>query len=278
MVYLLLIPVLYAYSSLGARHVQRLGLNVYSVGGFNYVFSALVYAGLCLWRPEPLAPPVLIGGMVLGGLYAVTYLFFVPTLQDRGVSVMAALCQLSALIPMIGSLVIWHEHPSTVRTVGAILCLIAMPMLALDHGITDTHATWRKVLINLGMVVFNGGVMLGLKWFQELGLPRQFNGFMLTTFGTATVAMAALWPLYRGVCNGPVVFWGWAISLAYAGASLMIVQALRFYEGVVVFPFAEATAVALTVAFAAFVWREIPGRLGLAGIAVVTVAAVFINL
>ncbi len=153
-----------------------------------------------------------------------------------------------------------------------------MPMLALDQGITDTRLTWRKILVFAGMVVFNGGVMLALKWFQELGLPRQFNGFMLTTFCTATVVMAALWPLYRGVLSRPVIFWGWAISISYAGAAMMIVQALRFYGGVVVFPFAEATAVALTVAFAAFVWKEIPGRLGLAGIAVVTVAAVLVNM
>jgi drug/metabolite transporter (DMT)-like permease len=279
MLYLLLAPLLYAYSSLGARHVQRLCLNVYSVGAFNYVFSALVYAILYLRQPAPLAPHVLYGGAVLGALFAVTYLFFVPTLFDRGVSVMAALCQLSALVPMAGSLLIWHEQPTPVRWTGAILCLVAMPMLALDKGITDdSRLSWRRMFIFTGLVVFNGGVLLALKWFQELGQPRQFDGFMLTTFCTATVVMAICWPLYRGVLSRPVVFWGWAISLSYVGAAMMVVQALRLYEGVVVFPFAEATAVALTVAFAALVWKEIPGRLGLTGIAVVTVAAILINL
>ncbi len=279
MIYLLLTPLLYAYSSLGARHVQRLGLNVYSVGGLNYVFSALAYAVLYLRAPEALAPQVLYGGIVLGVLFAVTYLFFVPTLYDRGVSVMAALCQLSALVPMMASLLIWHEQPTPVRWAGAVLCLIAMPMLALDKGVTDdSRLTWRRVFIFAGMVVFNGGVLLGLKWFQELDVPRQFDGFMLTTFCSATVVMAILWPVYRGVLDRRVIFWGWAISIAYTGAAMMIVKALHFYEGVVVFPFAEATAVALTVAFAALVWRETPGRLGMAGIGIVTVAAVLINL
>jgi drug/metabolite transporter (DMT)-like permease len=279
MLYLLLTPLLYAYSSLGGRHVQRLGLNVYSVGAFNYVFSALAYAILYWLKPEPPAQHVLYGGVILGVLFAVTYLFFVPTLYDRGVSVMAALCQLSALVPMAGSLLIWHEQPTPVRWTGAVLCLAAMPMLALDKGITDdSRLSWRRMFIFTGLVVFNGGVLLALKWFQELSVPRQFDGFMLTTFCTATVVMALCWPLYRGVLSHPVVAWGAAISISYIGAAMMIVKALRFYEGVVVFPFAEATAVALTVAFAALVWKEIPGRLGLAGIGVVTVAAVLINM
>jgi drug/metabolite transporter (DMT)-like permease len=179
---------------------------------------------------------------------------------------------------MAGAILIWHEQPSVVRWIGAVLCLIAMPLLGLDQGITDTRLTWRKVLTFAGMVVFNGGVLLSFKWFEQLGRPDQFNGFMLTTFAAATVAMALFWPLHRGVASRRVIGWGLICSLCYAGAALFIVQALRIYEGVVVFPFAEATAVALTVAFAAFVWREIPGRAGIVGIAIVTVAAVLINL
>jgi len=278
MIYLLLIPVLYAYSSVAARHVQRLNLNLYAVGCLNYLFSTLIYAGVYAAHPQPLSPLVLKAGVLLGALFTATYLVFVPTLQDRGVSVMAAMCQLSALVPMLASLLVWHEHPTAVRLTGAILCLVAMPMLGLDKGVTDTQLTVRKLLIFAGMVIFNGGVLVTLKWFDEQHAGAQFSGFMLTTFATATLLMALLWPAYQGRMNGGVLFWGGAVSLAYAGASLMIVLALKTYEGAVVFPFAEATAVALTVAFAAFVWREIPGKLGLAGIALVTVAAVLINL
>jgi drug/metabolite transporter (DMT)-like permease len=278
MVYLLLIPVLYAYQSVAARHIQRVNLNLYAVGGFTYLFSALIYAVPFALQPTPMQPLILRGGLALGVLYAATYLLFVPTLADRGVSVMAAMCQLSALLPMLASLTIWHEHPTPVRLSGALLCLIAMPMLGLDKGITDTQLTVRKGLIFAGMIVFNGGVLLTLKWFDEQHAGEQFTGFMLTTFIVATMVMALLWPAYQGRLNRGVLSWGAALSLCYAGASLMIVMALRTYEGAVVFPFAEATAVALTVAFAAFAWREIPGKVGLAGIAIVTVAAVLINL
>lgn len=278
MLYLLLLPALFAGSSLAARQVQRLNLNLYAVGGFVYLFAGLFYGACFLCRPQPLAPPVLAGGVLLGLVYAATYLVFVPTLADRGVSVMAAFCQLSALIPMAASLLIWHERPTPVRWAGAILCLIAMPMLALDHGITDTRLTWRKLATFAALVVLNGSVLVGLKWFEQLGVPQQINGFMLTTFGTAALLMAALWRWYAGTASGPVVGWGVLTSLAYIGPPLALVGALSLYEGVVVFPFSEAGALALTVAFAALVWREMPGRLGLAGTLIVTVAAVLINL
>lgn len=278
MLFLLLTPILYASQSVAARHLQRVHMNLYAVGGFTYFFSALIYAAIVVSAPRPVEPAVLFGGVVLGLLFVATYLVFVPTLADRGVSVMAAMCQLSALVPMLASLVIWREQPSLVRLIGAVLCLIAMPMLALDKGVTDTQLTRRKVLLFLGMIVLNGGVLLMLKWFDEWGAPEQFAGYMLVTFTVATLAMAALWPLYRGLATPGVVAWGAALSLCYAGASPMIVLALQTYEGAIVFPFAEATALALTVAFAAVVWREIPGPSGWLGIVLVTAAAVFINL
>jgi len=278
MLTLLLIPILYAYSSVGARHVQRLGLNLYVVGGLNYAFSALAYAVLYRLSPVPLSAHVIIGGVVVGACFVITYFFFVPTLFDRGVSIMAALCELSALVPMLASVVIWHERPTMVRLAGAILCLIAMPLLSLDQGITDTRLTWRKVGIFVGMVVFNGGVLVGLKWFDELKLPSQLNGFMLCVFTSATVLMALGWPLYRGRLGRGEAFWGAAISIAYFGAAPLIVLTLRHFEGVVLFPFAESSALAMTVAFAALVWREMPHRLGFAGIVTVIIAAVLINL
>ena len=167
------------------------------------------------------------------------------------------------------------------RWIGAGLCLVAMPLLSLDQGITDTRLTWRKVLTFAGHGRLQRRRAAELQVVRAIAAARQFNGFMLTTFGMATVVHGACcWPLLprrrqRGRSSA-----GAARSAACAtpAAALIIVQALRIYEGVVVFPFAEATAVALTVAFAALVWREIPGKAGFAGIAVVTVAAVLINL
>ncbi|MCE5239356.1 hypothetical protein LLH23_12815 [bacterium] len=278
MLFLLLLPALYAFQNVAARAVQRVHLNLYAVGGFTYLFAALIYAAFLALRPVPLPSLIFYAGLILGALYVITYLLFVPTLADRGVSIMAALCQLSALVPMAGAIFIWHEQPSPLRWAGAILCLIAMPLLTLDRGITDTHLTWRKVLLFAGMIVANGGVLLGFKWFEQLDQPEQLNGLMVTTFATATVLMAVLWPFYHGTATRAVVGWGLACGLCYAGAAVVVVQALRRYGGVVVFPFAEATALAMTVAYAALFWRELPGKAGFVGVAVVTVAAVLINL
>ena len=60
--------------------------------------------------------------------------------------------------------------------------------------------------------------------------------------------------------------------------SAMLILSLDTLPGAVVFPVMAALGLVLTTGFAAWAWREVPGRLGQVGIAVALFAVVLINL
>jgi len=62
------------------------------------------------------------------------------------------------------------------------------------------------------------------------------------------------------------------------GTSFMIIAALDSLPGAIVFPVTAALGLVLTTGGAAWLWREIPGRLGRVGLVIALAAVVLINL
>jgi drug/metabolite transporter (DMT)-like permease len=210
------------------------------------------------------------------------YVLMIPTMSDRGVSLMTALQQLSVLIPMLASLFIYREQPSLINAVGAGLCLVAMPFLALDQGLSREGLTGRKFLLFLGLMVVNGIALTASKVFHELNVPEQLNGYMLILLlvaGLGCIPFAAVSMKRRPrVCYGPLTLgWGVYLGLVLALSQLFLLLSLRHYPGVVGYPLCQASNVSLVTICSLLLWRERPGLPGFVGIALAVVAVVLVN-
>jgi len=277
LLFLLLAPLCFASFSLGIRAAQRSEAGLYAVGATNYCVAALVYAALFLARPAPLDTTVVCLGLSVGVLYAVGFFLIVPTMRDRGVSLVAAVMQLSVVVPIGASVLVWNEAPTPVKGLGAALSLIALPLLALGQGASGGRPTRRGVMLLLGLLVVNGLCLTAAKWLSELGVPEQVRGFFLILFGTASIVSGAAWLCLRHTMARRDLMWGSVVGISNSGAGLMTVLALSSLPGYVVFPVVQALSLTFIVAFAAVAWREVPGRAGAVGIALAIIAAALAN-
>lgn len=278
MIFFLLAPLCFAAFSLIVRQSQRLNLDMLVVGAVNYVFAALVF-GL-LWGGQGVSahPQVTPLGLVAGVIYVSGFFVLIATMRDRGVSLAAALMQLSVLIPMVASLLVWHEVLQPMRAAGALLCLVAMPLIVLDKGVTSEPLNWRRVVLFVGMFLMNGLALLCSKVFEVMGLPAQLYQFSALLFGTAGVGGVLVAVLWRCRVTGPGLLWGVLLGLSNAGAVLCLIKSLQHYPGFVVFPVIAALSLAAVVIYAALVWREVPGKTGWVGLGLTVAAAVLANL
>jgi drug/metabolite transporter (DMT)-like permease len=282
MITLLLLIVLFAAFNLSFRQAQRAGLNLYVIGVILFAVGAALFGLRYLAVPVPLSQTVILLGLCAGVLFTLMYVLMIPTMSDRGVSLMTALQQLSVLFPLGASLLIYQERPSLLSAIGAGLCLVAMPFLALDRGISGEGLTRRKLFIFIGLMVVNGIALTAAKIFDELGLPEQLNGYLLILLGTAAAgcvpfAVASLRQAPQKRYGGLTLAWGVYLGLLLGVDQLLILLALRLYPGVVVYPISQAGNLSLVTLLSLLLWRERPGLAGFIGIALAVVAVVLVN-
>lgn len=278
MAYLLVLPVLFAAFNLWIRHLQRQQLPMASVGAVTYVVATLCYLAMYAAHPVPIAAPVLRLGLVAGSLFFVLFLLLVSTMSDRGVSLAAALIQLSVLVPLVASLTIWHERPTFVRGLGAALCLVAMPLLALDKGLGGERPPWRRLLVYIGLLVVNGVALTAAKFFAELQMPDQLPAYMTILMGLCAVCLIVTAAVKRSPVTARTAALCVPAGLLLWSSQTAILLALRHLPGVIVYPVSQAAMLALVLIASALLWREIPGLMGRFGIAVAMVAVVLTNL
>jgi drug/metabolite transporter (DMT)-like permease len=249
----------------------------------------------------PTAPTAVVG--VLGGVAFVTAFFMLTALMaHRGVSIATAVLRLGVVIPMLVGVVYWGESPGTLQAVGALLALMALPLLTIDpssspsvqplaegrasaEGLDGTRqeasshcARRRQTRLLLGLFVGNGLCMLAMRAFRQVGTESESSLFLTVLFGVAGLVALGAWLTHWTGTSRRDLLPGMAVGLCNALANLALVSALQQLPGVLVFPFYSAVGVVLSALFAGLVWGERVRRLELAGMGVAIVAVVLINL
>ncbi len=262
------------------RDAQPRNLDLLTVGLINYAVAAACYAAWSLWAELGVGEPrtVLIG--TIGGVfYAGGFLLMLGPMRWRGLSIVAAFVGLSVLVPLTASLVIWHESITGIRAAGAILALIAIPLLSLDQGVTHgLRLTWRMGLGLAGLFFVNGGAWSIQKWYQTTGLSGERPVYFLYLFGVAALVILVAWAVRPRRPSGMSIAWGVMLGACNVFANLALLAALDRLPGAVAFPVMQAGIMIVATAFAAAAWRETPGRLGAIGIAIAVAAVALINL
>ena len=122
--------------SLIIRHTQRLGYNQMGVMAVNYLTAATLGFVVAYRRGACRASPTTLHiGLTAGFIFVGTYLLFMHALSLRGVAISNAITRVSVVVPVAAAVLIWGERPRAIEEIGALLALLAMPMLSLDKGV-----------------------------------------------------------------------------------------------------------------------------------------------
>ncbi|MGE5532010.1 MAG: hypothetical protein ACM3VW_07855 [Bacteroidota bacterium] len=263
--------------SLVMRHSQRLGRDQFAIMTINHFVAfaaALVLARSCL-RPSP---PTLMIATIAGILFVAAYVVLLHSMDLKGVGIANAFGRLAVLIPVVATVLVWHERPHLTEGAGGLLALTAMPLLSLDREGTGGKLKRRQVPILLALFVGQGLCLLTSKWFHSTGLQAERPLYFALVFGIAGIASVGCWLIWSRRCGWSEVAFGVPMGLMNVANAMALVFALDKLPGSVVFPVFAALTLALVTGAAAWLWKEIPGPLGRWGIAVATAAVVLINM
>ncbi|MCC5890242.1 MAG: EamA family transporter, partial [Alkalibacterium sp.] len=71
-------------------------------------------------------------GALAGVFFFLSFIFYQKSVKDNGVGISGTFGKLGILIPMIFSIIIWREYPTSIQWVGIVLSLISIVVVNLS--------------------------------------------------------------------------------------------------------------------------------------------------
>lgn len=292
-----------------ARGVDRL-----AVIRVNYAVAAVIafFAAVLLGQSHvSRAASVLaaaVGVLFVGGLIC-----WAKAIETGGLALSVVAMRSAIAVPVLASIVVWHEAPSGLEIVGSVLAVAAL-VLVISELVNDRttsrtdllpesglhigqnlrkpesgsgsqagvvpadRVTGRPWLWMLGLFLVNGLVNTAAKLFQEKVAPEENLPFQAVIFVAAFLVTTVLYYVRKSRVSQPALRYGAALGAANLGNYLFLILALTTLPGTVVYPVAAALEVGLMAMAGSLLWREKVGLRSWVGIGLAIISLVLIQL
>jgi drug/metabolite transporter (DMT)-like permease len=245
----------------------------YAVWAATMAPCAIVALGLAGWQLEH-DPRSVALGCAAGLLGAAGQLVLFEGLSRGPAYLVFPIVSLSPLVSVLLSVALLHETASGRAWAGIVLALVALPLLAYQPQPRDGQRR-RRGWLALALVVFAAwGIQAYVLRFANATMRSESIFFYMTVTALALVPLALHmtdWskPINLGL-SGPGA--AAAIQLLNSIGALTMVYAFRYGKVIVVSPLINALAPVLTVVLSLLLYRVVPHRIVVAGMALAAVA------
>ena len=229
------------------------GRDVDWVSFSSFVFSALFLLLAQIRSFEAVVWPAIWLGAVYGLSSGISQLSFFRTLRYGQLSVSWTIIQLSMLMPVLASVLLWRERPTLWQTAaigGVVLAVILMGDVELRH--VRQPLAWVSWL-SLAYVT-SGLCLIIMKMLQSRGTARSEEIFLLIAYSVSVVVGL---PLVRGHQLGTSkVAIGAVRGLSILLANFFLLKAIGLLPGYLVFAAYGASGLVINVLAALLIWGE----------------------
>jgi len=213
-------------------------------------------------------------GAVNGVFYLAGFLLLQWNVKKNGVVLSATFMKLGLLVGMAVSVCFFREVPTPVQVVGFLLAVAAI------------------LLINYRKEERSGGMHMGLVWlllcggmadamskiFEELG-PAGFDGlFLFFTFLTALGLCAAVMIVKGGLPGKWEVLYGLLIGIPNFFSTKFLLRCLQEIPAVIAYPVYSVGGILLVTTVGVLAFRERLRKLQWAGMGLILIALVLLNI
>lgn len=256
---------------------EKISANL-SMLAVNYLACSLLgggYAGFHLWMPEETGFSLTVAlGVVSGVLYLAGFMMLQQSVQKNGVVLSSVFMKLGLLVPMVLSLVFFHETPTAAQIVGFFIAVGAIVVINLKK---DPSAKGFGMGL-IALLLLGGSCDAMSKIFEVFGPAALSEQFLFYTFAVAFLLCGAL-VLYKKERPGlREILYGTLIGVPNFFSAKFLLLALTKLPAVAVYPsFSVATLLCITLT-GVVVFRERLGRLQWAALGAIVAALILLNI
>jgi uncharacterized membrane protein len=245
----------------------------YAVWALTMVPCAAVALAVMGGPPEHDLRSVLLGS-VAGLLGAAGQLVLFDTLRRGPAYLVFPVISLSPVVSVLLSVVLLGETASPRAWSGIVLALLAIPLLSFQPKDPRSPAKGRLWFVLALLVFLAWGIQAYVLRFANATMQSESIFFYMMVTGLLLVPVAVRMTDFRRPIN-----WGWSgpwlaapIQLLNSIGALTMVYAFRHGKVIIVSPMINALAPVITIVLSLLLYRVIPHRVVVVGMALAAVA------
>ena len=245
----------------------------YAVWALTMVPCAVVALAVIGWVPEHDLRSVALGSAA-GLLGAAGQLVLFDTLRRGPAYLVFPVISLSPVVSVLLSVLLLGETASPRAWAGIVLALLAMPLLSYQPANPSSPAKGRLWFVLALLVFLAWGIQAYVLRFANATMRSESIFFYMTLTGLLLVPVAVWMTDFRRPINwGPSGPWLAApIQLLNSIGALTMVYAFRHGKVIIVSPMINALAPVITIVLSLLLYRVVPHRVVVAGMALAAVA------
>lgn len=248
-----------------------------TLGYVVWAFTMVPCAAVALWvmggPPEHDLRAVVLGS-VAGLLGAAGQLVLFDTLRRGPAYLVFPVISLSPVVSVLLSVLLLGETASARAWTGIVLALLAMPLLSYQPPDRSSAAKGRLWFVLALLVFLAWGIQAYVLRFANATMRSESLFFYMTVTGLLFVPVAVWMTDFAKPINwGPSGPWLAApIQLLNSIGALTMVYAFRHGKVIIVSPMINALAPVITIVLSLVLYRVVPHRVVVAGMALAAVA------
>lgn len=258
----------------GSRVKNNLGMLT-----MNYIVCSVLAALFCdvgqtfAFRDSGYSLALSLGG-INGVLYLAGFIFMQINIQHNGVVLSSIFQKLGLLVPIVISVIFYHELPSFLQGTGFVLAVAAIVLM--NYQKDGVNAGFKLGLF--GMLLACGMAEAMSKIFKEANVPQLEPQFLFFTFASAMVLCFLCMIAKKQRIGLSELLFGTLIAIPNFFSSKFLLGALETIPAVIAFPvFSVGTILVVTLA-GVLLFRERITKQQWIAIGMILVALVLLNI
>lgn len=255
-------------------------LNLGQFLAVNYLVCSLGLLSWGAWRTLGMNSIFIWSlGIFVGIMYVLCLWLFNRAIAVGGLTLSTTLMRLSAVLPTLGSLLLFSEQANLYKIMGIVLAFICLPLASKEPLRFDQAGkeTLRGMIWGLLLFAAYGLTDFAFKVQVELESSADLNAFMVTIFGTALLLTLPQF-FKRARPSQHCLIWGFVLGLSNVLATYFWICTLTHIPGSVAYPTLGLGVIAVTTVLSLVIWREKLRPANYAFLALACLAVFLINL
>ena len=217
----------------------------------------------------------IIVGTIFGGFFFLSFIYYQKSVKENGVGISGTFAKLGILIPMIFSIIIWKEYPTSIQWIGIFLSLLSIIIVNMSFKGLEKLSVEPAIIF---LFLFGGLAEFSNKIYQKYALNEFKSVFLFFIFFVAFLISFIYAKRKKVKLKKKDIIIGFLVGIPNLFSSYFLILSLDTLNTSVAFPLFSAGSIILITLGGYFIFKEEISFKNKVAIGLTLVALVLINL